>query len=298
MKQHPARLFCALWTPFDADLRLDEAALRSTLEFVLEQKVHGIMALGSTGEFLQLSTAERKTVFRIISQAAPEHSLIANASHVRSREAIELGLHAREHGARAIALLPPWFYPMAQPDIAAFMIRVAEAVQLPLLIYNFPEMTGKRVELETIRAIASAVPVAAVKQSGGDFDYHRDLGKLARELNFLLLTGADTSFAEAAELGATGMVSGLANAVPEVLARIYQAVTEGSPDRAARELAFMKHLGEAMGRISFPLNIRAAMQARGIATGPPKSPVSPETLRAAEALASDLRALYRTARLF
>ena len=298
MDQNQAGVLCALWTPLDEQFRVDTRLLRTTLEFVLEQKVHGVMALGSTGEFLHLTTAQRKEVFQTISEGAPGKPLIANISHVRPRDAFDLGLHAKQHGAQMIALLPPWFYPMSQEDIAEFFIKIAEEVRLPLAIYNFPEMTGKKVELATIRAVAKRVPVRAVKQSGGDFAYHRELGELARELNFALFTGADTHFPEAAELGATGIVSGLSNAVPEVVLRTYTAVTAGKADTVERERKFLGQMADYMGRIAFPLNIKSAMEARGIATGLLKSPISAETRRTYESFVAELRAFYSSARMF
>lgn len=298
MDQKQAGVYCALWTPLDDEMRVDARNLRAILEFVLEQKVHGIMALGSTGEFLHLNTAQRKEVFQLISQGVAGRPLIANISHVRWREAVELGLHAKEHGARMIALLPPWFYPMTQHDIAEFFVKVAEAVHLPLAIYNFPEMTGKKVELETIRSVGRRVPVHAFKQSGGDFEYHSDLAQLARELNFALFTGSDTKFAETAELGAKGIVSGLSNAIPEVVMRTYDAVRDAKLAGVARERKFLAQMGEFMGRVPFPLNIKAAMEARGIATGAFKSPISAETRRAYETLVTELRAFYSSARMF
>ena len=298
MDQQSGGVFCALWTPVDEEMRVDTRTLRSILEFVLEQKVPGIMALGSTGEFVHLSTAQRKEVLEVISGEAPGRPLIANVSHVRWGEAVELGLHARDQGAEMIALLPPWFYPMSQDEIAEFMVNVAEAVDLPLLIYNFPEMTGKRVEIETIRKVAGRVKVKGVKQSGGDFEYHRELGELAQELEFLLFTGADTSFAEAWAHGARGIVSGLANAVPEVVMKTHNAVCGGEVEGIARERRFLTELSGWMGKLAFPLNIKAAMEARGVGSGAFKTPVSRETSEKYHTLVAELRQLYSSARLF
>lgn len=298
MDKQAARVFCALWTPVDAGMKVDEPGLRAIVEFVLEQKVHGIMALGSTGDFLHLTTAQRRQVLELICKAAAQRPIIANISHVRWREAVELGRHAKDHGAKMIALLPPWFYPMAQSEVAEFFVRVTEQVGLPLAIYNFPEMTGKTVEIETIREVARRVPVAAVKQSGGDFEYHRELGRLAHELGFILLTGSDSRFPEACELGASGMVSGLSNAVPDVLMRIYDALAEGAPDRVRREREFMLKLGAKMDRLAFPLNVKAAIQARGLSTGISKSPVSSGTQARYDEFVAELRNFYHAERMF
>src|SRR5438067_1330850 len=78
-------------------------------------------------------------------------------------------------GLAAVALMPPPFYPVSQADMLAFFLHVADAVGLPVMLYNFPELVGKRIELATIEAFAERAPMCAIKQSGGEFDYHRAL---------------------------------------------------------------------------------------------------------------------------
>src|SRR5439155_129982 len=113
--------------------------------------------------------------------AAGALPVVANISDIRLRVVVELAKFARQVGAVAVAVLPPCFYHVAQADLVEFFQRAADAAELPLVLYNFPERTGIRVELETIAAVAERAPVAAVKQSGDDFDYHLPLIKLGRQ---------------------------------------------------------------------------------------------------------------------
>jgi 4-hydroxy-tetrahydrodipicolinate synthase len=297
MNKQFAGVFCAVWTPFKGGAALDLDALQANLKFVLGHGAHGIMALGSTADFPHLASEQRKTVLEVIARAAQGRPIIANVSDIRLREAIDLGLHAKASGAAAISLLPPWFYPMEQDDIAEFFVRAAEAVQLPLAIYNFPERTGKKVELETIRKVADRVRVCVVKQSGSDFEYHHELAALAREKGFALLTGTDIRFAEASGIGASGTVSGLANAVPDVLVTIYTALAHGASQSVRSESAFMSELGKKMPKLPFSLNVRAAMEARGLATGDFKYPLSAATQEKYAAFVQELKEFFRAHRL-
>lgn len=281
-------VFCALWTPTDQSGAVLWPALERNLKFIVDSGIHGFMALGSTAEFPHLSIPQRKEILeRVVRTQLP---VVANVSDVSHRAAIDLSIHAKQVGAVAIAVLPPWFFPAAQSDLAEFFITVARSSGMPLALYNFPEVTGKKIELDTIRRVADQVRVLAVKQSGADFQYHRELLGLAKQYSFSVLSGADTRLAECLHMGCSGTVSGLANSVPDVLARIYKQADQ--KEEASRESAFMAELGARMDSLEFPYNVKAAIAARGFETGQPKNPASPETLRRYEALMQDLKSLY------
>lgn len=281
-------VFCALWTPTDQAGAVLWPAFDRNLEFIVGSGIHGIMALGSTAEFPHLSIAQRKEILeRVVRTQLP---VVANVSDVSHRVAMDLALHARQVGAAAIAVLPPWFFPASQSDLAEFFITVAKGSGMPLALYNFPEVTGKKIELDTIRRVADQVRILAVKQSGADFQYHYELLGLGKQYSFSVMSGADTRLAECLRIGCSGTVSGLANSVPDVLTSIYKQVQ--NKGAASRESAFMTELGARMDSLEFPYNVKAAIAARGFETGQPKNPASPETLRRYDALVQDLKSLY------
>jgi dihydrodipicolinate synthase/N-acetylneuraminate lyase len=285
-------VFCALWTPTGQSGAVLWPALERNLKFIVDSGIHGFMALGSTAEFPHLSVVQRKEILaRLVRTELP---VIANVSDVSHRTALDLALHAKQVGAVAVALLPPWFFPASQPDLAEYFITVAQQSGMPLVLYNFPEVTGKKIELETIQRVADQVRVLAVKHSGADFQYHFDLLRLAQEHSFSVLTGSDTRLGKCLMIGCAGTVSGLANAVPDVLVRLYDQVQK--KETAPRESALLMELAERMVQIEFPFNVKAAIAARGFETGHPKNPVSAETLRRYETLLADLKALYTSHR--
>ena len=100
------------------------------------------------------------------------------------------------------------------------------------MLYNFPELAGKRIELPTIAAFAERAPMIAIKQSGGEFEYHHELIALGREKGFVVMSGADTRLPEVFELGAAGCTGGLVNIVPELMVHIYRVCGEGEPGDA------------------------------------------------------------------
>jgi len=292
-----AGIFCALWTPTDYRGEILWQALDEHLAFVFESGVGGLMALGSTGEFVHFDLPQRKSLLRHLAAGCQKHSrrLVANVSDIQIRNVLELAICAKDEGADCIAVLPPWFFPTEQRDLAQFFIRAAETAEVPLILYNFPEVTGKKIELSTIRAVAEKVRVVAVKQSGAQYDFHHELLELGRELGFVVLTGSDTRLAETLQLGCTGTISGLANCVPEALCKIYVNTRAGLD--SSGETKLVAEVAQAMSGLQFPLNVKATLQARGFETGTEKMPISTETEGTYKLTVERLEELYRRARL-
>lgn len=286
-------LFCALWTPTDESGRLLGKALEQNLEFIKSRGVQGLLALGSTGEFLRLDPAERRRVMEMVAKLAHPLRLMFNISELRPKAVAELGACARDLGAEAISLLPPYFFPLAQEDLVEFFVRAAEAAQLPLFLYNFPERTGNRIALETIAAVADRVQVVGVKQSGAEFSYHGPLVELGRQRGFVVLTGADTHLPAAVAMGVAGCVSGLSNAVPELVSQSLRDAMQGRPAGPGSAAERLQILSERLSAVAFPMDVAGCMEARGLEVGTPKITVSPATRKRYEAFVDDLRNLFR-----
>jgi 4-hydroxy-tetrahydrodipicolinate synthase len=218
--------------------------------------------------------------------------VIANISDIRPRVAVELGQHAKALGYAAVALMPPPFYPVSQADMLAFFLHVAERVDMPVMLYNFPELTGKRIDLATIAAFAEHAPMAAIKQSGGEFDYHRELIALGREKNFAVMSGADTRLPEVFSLGGAGCIGGLVNMVPEWMVAIDRICRRGEPGEVAAIAADMVEVGRMVDQLTFPLNVAAGVEARGFRPGEPKTIVSRASQALYAKIVADLRALF------
>jgi 4-hydroxy-tetrahydrodipicolinate synthase len=273
----PKGIFSAQWIPTDAAGRVDRRSLASHLEFEKRSGIHGVLALGSTGEFPHFTVDERKELLAIIAELAAPLTIFANITDIRPKAAIELGRCARGLGMTAVALMPPVFYPVTQADMLAYFLHVAEAVELPVMLYNFPELTGKRIDLPTVAAFADRAPMIAIKQSGGEFEYHKELIALGRDKGFAVMTGADTRLPEVFKLGGAGCTGGLVNIVPELMVHIYRVCAEGKPGDASVAAERMIEVGRVIDQLTFPLNVAAALEARGINPGAPKTIVSPES---------------------
>lgn len=288
----PSGIFSAQWIPTDARGRVDRVSLAAHIAFERRAGISGVLALGSTGEFPYFTTDERKAVLATIMELAAPLPVFANISHIRPRAATELGLHARTLGVSAVALMPPMYYPMSQADVLAYFLHVADAVGLPVMLYNFPELAGKRIELATIAAFAERAPMIAIKQSGADFEYHRELIALGRDKGFVVMSGADTRLPEAFALGAAGCIGGLVNIVPELMVEIDRVCRRGEAGDVTTTAEIVVEVGRILDRLTFPLNVGAGLEARGFDRGTPKMVVSPESRVLYRMIVSTLSELF------
>lgn len=285
-------ILAALWLPTDADGNLLRHELARNLAFLKAQGIHGVLALGSTGEFPQFDIEQRKRALATVAELAAPLPVLANISDLRPRAVAELGRFARDLGLPGIAIMPPGFYPSSQEDLLAHFLHAADASGLPTLLYNFPELTGTRIGPDTVRAFAERANMFAIKQSGREFDYHRELIALGREKGFSVFSGADTRLPEVFALGASGCIGGLVNIAPELMVHLYRVCRQGAVGEVSPAFERLKLIGTTIDRLTFPLNVAAGMEARGLAVGAPKAVVSPESLKLYGEIVTGLREAF------
>jgi 4-hydroxy-tetrahydrodipicolinate synthase len=286
-------ILAALWLPTDAGGEVQRRELAANLAFLRRHNVDGVLALGSTGEFPQFNLEQRKHALALVAELAAPLPVIANVSDIRPHAAAELGRFARQLGLPAIALMAPGFYPTSQDDVLAHFLHVADAVDLPVFLYNFPELTGTRIDLETVAAFADRARMAGIKQSGAEFDYHRDLVRLGREKNFVVFSGADTRLPEAFALGVDGCIGGLVNLAPDLMVHLYRVCHDHAPGSISPAFEQLQEIGRIIDQLTFPLNVAAGMEARGLATGKPKAVVSARSRKLYAGIVRELRERFR-----
>lgn len=282
-------ILAALWLPTDASGNLLVTELARNLAFLKSHGVYGVLALGSTGEFPQFDLEQRKRALATIAELAAPLPVIANISDIRPHVVAGLGKFARELGLPAVAIMTPGFFPSSQDDALAHFLHAADASQLPTFLYNFPSLTGTRINLDTVAAFADRANMAGIKQSGSEFEYHRELIALGREKKFVVFSGADTRLPEVFTLGAAGCIGGIVNIAPELMVHIYQVCREGAPGDVKPAFERMQEIGRIIDRLTFPLNVAAGMEARGLATGEPKAIVSPRSREIYAGIVTELR---------
>lgn len=290
---HPRQgIFVALWLPTDQEGNLLVAELARNLNFLKQHRISGVLALGSTGEFPQFDLEQRKSILATVAELAAPLPVIANISDIRPRVVAELGRFASRLGLPAVAIMPPGFFPSTQDDLLAHFLHAAESSALPTVLYNFPELTGTRINLETVKAFAERGVMAGIKQSGLEFEYHKQLIALGREKKFSVFSGSDTRLPEVFELGADGCIGGLVNIAPDLMMHLYRVCREGTPGDIEPAFSQLRQIGTIIDRLTFPLNVAAGMEARGLEIGAPKALVSASSRQIYREIVTDLRTMF------
>ena len=263
----------AVITPFDADDRVDVAALEANVSHLLERGIHGLIAVGTMGEAGSLTQEERRTVVEtVVGAAAGAVPVLAGVSAGATRLAVANTQLAREAGADGVMCLPPLNYAGSPDEHVAFFAAVA-AEGLPVMAYNNPEASGIDLTPPVFAALADAVPgVVAVKECSGDV---RRIPAILHATRLQVLVGGDDWALEGFAAGATGWVTGVANVAPEACVALLDQVQAG--DLAAARETYRRLL--PLARLDMTPKLvqyfKGAMDAVGLTGGPTRPPRGP-----------------------
>src|SRR5579884_3118752 len=210
----------ALITPFNADSSIDEGALRALVDWQIDQGIHFLVPCGSTGEAATMTLEEHTRVVRIaVEQANGRVPIVAGAGSNDTQKAIALSKEMRDLGATHLLHTSPMYNKPPQRGIIAHYRAIAEAVDLPIVVYNVPGRTGSNVEAKTTLEMAKIPGIAAVKEASGNLSQIADVIR-GRPENFSVLSGDDELTLPVMALGGHGIVSVISNATPRLMAQL------------------------------------------------------------------------------
>ncbi len=267
LKRHELRgVLPALVTPLHRDGGVDEPAMQRLVEHVLAGGVHGLLALGSTGEVASLGdAARRKVVSAVVKAAAGRVPVLCGVAQSRLADAIADVNVAAELGAAAVLVAPPYYYPIDQPTVLSFYRTLAKTSPLPILVYNIPQNTKVVAEPATVAALAHEGSVVGIKDSSRDFEYFESVCVATRDLpDFRIFTGSDTMLLASLAMGGAGTICGGANVAPGWVVRIFDAYVRGDLDAARTHQDSLIQLIQAVRPGVFPSGIKSALHLQGL----------------------------------
>lgn len=224
----------ALLTPFEAGGRVDEKALRSFVEWQVTQRIHFLVPCGSTGEAATLGPDEHRRVIEItVEQVAGRVPVVAGAGSNDTRRAIELSRSAKEAGATHLLHVSPMYNKPPQRGITAHFRAIADAVDLPIVIYNVPARTASNIEPATTLELAADERFVAVKEASGNLAQIGDIIRNAPP-TFAVLSGDDALTVAVMALGGDGVISVTSNATPRAVAELVERCDRGDLSAARR----------------------------------------------------------------
>lgn len=227
-------VLCPIVTPLD-DGEVDEEALASLTEFILDGGVDGLFPCGTTGEFASLDPEQRARVIGTVAEAAGDAPVIAGAAGTSVPETLSRIEEAEAAGADAAAIVGPYFHTANGPDgTRRFFEAVAEESALPLYLYNIPMYVGDDIDAETVGTLAEHESVRGMKDTSGDLSYFLSVDRHTPE-EFVLMQGFDTLLVPALRMGSNGGVHALGNVIPEVFAELLDSAAEERGAELQRE---------------------------------------------------------------
>jgi 4-hydroxy-tetrahydrodipicolinate synthase len=243
-----------LVTPLLDAHTLDAVALRHLVEHMIAGGVHGIFALGTTGEGPALSYRLRREVIETTCRAvAGRVPVLVAISDTCIEESLALGNWAVECGADALVVAAPYYFAVSQNDLYRVVETLSSQLPLPLYIYNMPSLTKAFFEPETVLRASRLPNVYGLKDSSGDLSYVRAIiTALAGREDFTVLVGPEELLTDAMALGAHGGVNGGANLFPRLFVRLYDALRAGDAATAAQLQAKVCELGALLYSIGEP----------------------------------------------
>lgn len=277
-------------TIFRPDGALDVEGTRAQIRFVVERGVHAVFVLGTNGEAPLLTFEEkRRLIDAAVEEVAGRVPLAVGVGCPGTAETVQLARHAERAGADVLVVITPYFFTAPAEGLVRHHRALAEAVDLPVLLYHNPAVTHYPLTLETLERLAQVPGVVGLKDSSCDLAW---IGRVRRALpKWALLHGGDALVHACLLLGCDGSVSGVANAFPEALVALYEAAQRGDHERA-RALQLLVSKLEALAYAGPPLaGIKAALAWRGLEAGEPRLPLVGLSQAEREALFQKLEGL-------
>jgi 4-hydroxy-tetrahydrodipicolinate synthase len=272
----------ALVTPF-RDGEVDYPALRAQVDWQLSQGTPVLSPVGTTGESPTLSHEEHERVIAaVVERAAGKAKVLPGTGSNSTTEAVRLTKFAAKAGADGALVVSPYYNRPTQEGLYAHYAKVAETVDLPIVVYNVPSRTGRNVDPETIERLAKVGPIVAVKEASGSLDQVSDV--LVRT-NLTVLSGDDSLTLPMLAVGAEGVVSVVGNLVPKDVIALIEAFQKGNAAEARRLHARLFPLcRDMLGLAPNPIPVKTALALLGRGNGEMRLPLLAPDAKVTDAL--------------
>lgn len=219
-------LFTALLTPFDENGKINEKALEKLINYNIKNGAKGFYVGGSTGEAFLTNVDERKQVLEIVKAYAPDHTLIAHIGSLNENEAKELGRFAKKLSYDAVSSVAPFYYKFSFNEIKGYYSRLADASELPMLVYHFPAFSGVNMGIDEMGEFLSDDRFLGIKYTSNDF-FAMELCK-AKFPDKIIYNGFDEMLLSGLAMGADGGVGSTYNFMVDKFVRIKECFDSGN----------------------------------------------------------------------
>ncbi len=266
--------------PLDAQGRIDEAELARYVDWLVRSGVHGLYPNGSTGEFLRFTVEERRRIVEITCKAAAGRvPVVAGAAEANVKETLAACEHCLDCGARAVAIVAPFYYRLPTDSVYAYFAAIARESPIDVTLYNIP-MLASPIDTATVVRLATEFPrVIGIKDSSGDVAQMIRLLAAVRAVrpDFSVLTGWEGALVPMILAGCDGGTHATSGIVPELTRAAFDAAQAGDLVRANDLQRRITRIFDLLfGGAEFPEGFRVGATVRGFRMGPSRQPATPD----------------------
>jgi len=270
----PEGIMPALVTPFTEDgKQVNEESLRNLVKNCIGLGASGLVPCGTTGEFVNLTTEEKKKVIDVvIDEANGKAKVVAGTGASGTGQALEMTRYAKDAGADAVLIVTPFYLKPADRGIYEHYDTIASQVDMPIILYNIPQVTGLSLPWQMVEDLAQIPNIVGVKDSSGQLAFILAvLEKVRDKIN--VMCGHDEIVVGALAAGCSGVILASANFIPDVWVQVYNAVQEGDL-KTARELQYKVQKISRIIAKSGAVGTKEALNLMGMKVGPVRLPLS------------------------
>jgi dihydrodipicolinate synthase/N-acetylneuraminate lyase len=263
--------------PLDSKGGIDESELRRYVDWLIDRGVHGLYPNGSTGEFIRFTAEERRRIVQIVChQAAGRVPVLAGAAEANVRETIAACEAYAGFGARAVAIVSPFYYRLGPESVYAYFREIALASPIDVTLYNIP-MFASPIDVPTIQRLAEFERVVGIKDSSGDLAFMMRMIAAVRPSRpeFSFLTGWEAVLVPMLLIGADGGTHATSGVVPELTRMLFDLTAKRDLDQAMKlQYRLLELFDSMLYSADFPEGFRVAVTLRGFAMGDSRQPMS------------------------
>ncbi len=277
MKPPIAGIFTPNMVPLDRHGDIDEAELRRYVDWLVDRGVHGLYPNGSTGEFTRFTAEERRRTIQIVChQVRGRVPVLAGAAEANVRETLAACEAYCEYGARAVAIVSPFYYKLSPESVYAYFREIALHSPIDVTLYNIP-LFASPIDVPTIRRLSEFPRVIGIKDSSGDMAFMLRMMAAVQPIrpDFVFLTGWEAALVPMLLMGCQGGTNATSGVVPEVTRKMYDLVLARQIDAARTlQLRLLELFDAMLLSADFPEGFRAAAELRGFNFGKSRQPLS------------------------
>lgn len=285
----PKGIIVAMLTPMNRDESINELELRNQVNRFVDSGIHGLFCLGTNGEFYGLSYEEKLKVIEIVTDENKGRlPIYAGTGCTTTKDTIALTKEAKRLGVDAVSVVCPYYAAVNQKGLYNHFKTIAEAVDIPIILYNIPPRTGVNLDVDTVAKLSEIENIVGIKDSSGNFDNILKYIE-ATSSDFSVLSGNDSLILWTLLAGGQGGIAGCANVLPKELAKIYDRYTEGDMDGAKKAQSSIRLLREVFKFGNPNSIIKRATELMGYDVGPCRAPFNLEDPKIDEQLLKVIR---------